>query len=78
MKNIKYLLGLIGMGFLYGLFSLVFLAMLLQWTLEIDITEFDKIYRLLFLVWAGWVIALHVWLRGEEKIQRSPKNNDNE
>ncbi|OGC81172.1 hypothetical protein A2943_00785 [Candidatus Adlerbacteria bacterium RIFCSPLOWO2_01_FULL_51_16] len=72
-ETIKYLSGIICMGFLYGIFSLVFLAMLLQWTLEIDITEFDKIYRLLFLVWAGWVIGLHVWLRKEKRIPQSPK-----
>lgn len=55
------------MGFLYGLFSLVFLAMLLQWTLGIDITELDKTYRLIFLVWAGWVIGLHSYFKSQEE-----------
>ncbi|MFA6077977.1 MAG: hypothetical protein WC724_03070 [Candidatus Paceibacterota bacterium] len=66
MEKLKYLLFLAGVGFLYGIASLAFLAMFLQWTLEVDITKFDKIYRLLFLVWSGWVIGLHFYFKKEK------------
>lgn len=66
-EGVGYLLGIILFGFLYGFGSLVLLGMLLQWTLGIDITEFDKTYRLILIVWAGWVIGLHLYYKKQEE-----------
>ena len=67
LENVKYFLKLIFLGLLFGIFSLAFLAFLLQWTLGIDITKFDKIYRLEFVIWIGWVIGLHVKSREDDR-----------
>ncbi|GEM_PF-2984251 len=65
-ENLKYILGLICMGFLYGISSLVFLAMFLQWILEIDITELDKSY-LLLIAWAGGIIGTYLYSKNQEE-----------
>lgn len=54
-------------GFLGTIGSLAVLGMVFQWILEIDISEFDTMYRLIFLTWGGWIIGLHVWFREQEK-----------
>jgi len=54
-------------GFLGTIGSLVVLGMLLQWILEIDITEMRYTYRLIMLTWGGWVIGLYVWFQEQEK-----------
>ncbi len=60
------LCGDVFIGFLYGLFSLIFLGVLLKWILEIDINEFDKSYRLLPLASAVWIIGLHFYWKHKE------------
>lgn len=50
-------------GFLGTIISLVVLGMLLQWILEINITEMQYTYRLVSLTWGGWIIGLHIWFR---------------
>lgn len=61
------LCGYVFFGFLGTIISLGVLGMLLQWILEIDISEFDTMYRLVFLTWGGWIIGLHVWFQEQEK-----------
>ena len=74
-ENVKYLLGIIFLGLLYGIGSLVLLSMLLQWTLGIDITELDNIHILLFLLWGVYTIGWHLYFKNEErkKVNSSPK-----
>lgn len=59
-ENIINLLGIAFFGLLYAIGFLAFLGMLLQWTLGIDITKSDTLYRLLFLFWGicaiGWYL----------------------
>lgn len=59
-ESVKYLFSIAFFGFLYGIAFLAFLGMLLQWTLGIDITKSDTLYRLLFLFWGicaiGWYL----------------------
>lgn len=71
LEKVKYLFGIAFMGFLYGISFLVFLAILLQWTIGIDITEFGSTYRLLFLFWGVCAVGWHLYLQNqeEEKIQ---------
>ncbi len=54
-------------GFLGTIGSLAVLGMLLQWILEIDISEMGNTYRLIFLAWGGWIIGLHIWFKEQEK-----------
>jgi hypothetical protein len=61
------LCGLIFMGFLYAMGSLMVLGILLKLTLEIDIGEFDNIYRLALLAWAGWTIGIYLNYKHQDK-----------
>lgn len=67
MKNLKYILAVAFFGFLYGVGFLVLLSMLLQWTLEIDITESNNIYRLLFLFWGVSAVGWHLYHKKQGK-----------
>lgn len=60
LSKVGNLCGIVLLGFLYGAVALFLLGVLLQLTLEIDITEFDTFYRLVFLFWTGGIIGLHV------------------
>ena len=67
LQKMKDLCGLTGLGFLYAIGSLAVLGMLLQWILEIDITEMRYAYRLGFLTWGGWVIGMHFYFKAQDE-----------
>ena len=54
-------------GFMGTAISLVILGVLLQWTLNIDIQEFDRAIYLSTIVWIGWMIGVHIWFREQER-----------
>ena len=64
-ENIKSLLGLVFLGFLYGVGSLALLYTFLH-LLGINIIV-DNDYRLLFLVWGGWIIGYHLYFKNKEE-----------
>ena len=84
--RVKMLWICIGYGFMGTAISLVILGVLLQWTLNIDIQEFDRSIYLSFIVWIGWMIGVHFYFKNQEKTQiqehvesqqRMTKNKDN-
>jgi hypothetical protein len=66
-ENISYLLGIVFFGFIYSIGILTLLSMVLNWTLGIDITEFDKSYRLILLVWGLCVVGQHFYFKHDEE-----------
>lgn len=65
LEKLKELCGFTFMAFLYAMGSLVMLGMLLMWVLEINIGEMDYTYRLVMLVWAGWIIGLRLYYKNK-------------
>lgn len=55
------------MAFLYTIGSLAVLGMLLNWILEIDISEIGNTYRLIFLAWGGWIVGLRLYYKDERR-----------
>ena len=77
-EKVKYLFGVVFFGFLYGIGFLAFFGMLLQWTLGIDISESDNIYRLLFIFWGVCTLGWHLRLKDQEKkreVDSKPMSN---
>ena len=66
-KNVKDFFGIVAVGLWWGLISVAALGMLLQLILEIDITEFDKSYRLLLLAFAGGIIGTYLYSKNKEE-----------
>jgi len=66
-ENISYLLGIVFFGFIYSIGILALLGMVLNWTLGINITEFDTSYRLIFLVWGLCVVGQHLYFKHDEE-----------
>ena len=66
-ENISYLLGIVFFGFIYSLGILALLGMVLNWTLGINITEFDTSYRLIFLAWGLCAVGQHLYFRDNEE-----------
>jgi hypothetical protein len=67
LEKMKELCGWTGLGFVYAIVSLAALGMLLQWILEINITELQYAYRLTLLTWGGWTIGLYQYYKHKEK-----------
>jgi len=67
LSKVSELCGLVFWGFVQGLGVLVLIGVLLQWVLEIDITEFDKSYRLMPLAWGVAIIGSHIYFKHEKK-----------
>lgn len=64
-ENIKSLLGLVFLGFLYGVGSLALLYTLLH-LLGINIIV-NNSHRLLLLIWSGWIIGLYLYSKHKDE-----------
>lgn len=66
-ENILYLLGIVFFGFIYSIGILALLGMVLNWTLGINITEFDTSYRLVLLAWGLCAVGQHLYFKHDEE-----------
>lgn len=55
-------------GFIGTVISFFLLGILLQWTLNIDIQEFDRFYYLMNIVWIGWIIGVYFAIKHKWQI----------
>jgi hypothetical protein len=66
-ESISYLLGVVFFGFIYAIGILFVLGIVLEWTLEIDITKYDTNYRLILLLWGLCAVGQHIYYKREEE-----------